>query len=131
MAKRGICAACGKPFTLCRFNEHHQIYCTRPKCVRKRKQERQRKSHNKRYREDPEYQAAKRKKSKDYMRERRRKEKASAEEKLSYDPMDILTGVVSQLTSEDDPEVVRERLRSYSARGRQLSHFGSLSGQSP
>lgn len=131
MSQSGICAACGKPFTFCRFNGHHQEYCTRPGCVRRRKQARQRKSHNKRYRDDPEFQAAKRAKSKEYMRERRRREKEVAKKKRDYDPMDILTGVVSQLTAEDNPDVIREQLRSYSARGRQLSHSCPLSGPAP
>lgn len=127
MNQTRICAACGKPFTLCDFNKHHQIYCTRAVCVRRRKRERQRKSHNKRYREDPEHRAAKRKKAKEYMRERRRREKIAEKKKRDYDPMDILTGVVSQLTSEDNPEAVMDRLRSYSARGRQLSHVCPIS----
>lgn len=131
MNQTRICAACGKPFTLCCFNKHRQIYCTRARCVRRRKRERQRKSVNKRYRDDPEYQAAKRAKSKEYMRERRHKEEAVAKKQQDYDPMDILTGVVSQLTSEDNPEIVMERLRSYSTRGRQLSHVCPISAADP
>ncbi len=131
MSHSRICAACGKPFTCCRYNKHHQKYCKRPGCVRRRKRERQRASHNRRYRDDKVYQEEKRRKSREYMRVRRRQKKEAAEEARNYDPMDILTGVVSQLTSENDPEALRERLRSYSSRGRQLSHVGAFSLAEP
>lgn len=123
MKESPLCKACGKPLTVCRYNAHHQIYCNRPTCVRRRKQKRQRESHNRRYQSDEDFRAEKQHKSRKYMRERRSKEKAALQvEACAISPMDILTGVVSQLTDEDDPLVILERLRTYSVRGRQLSH---------
>lgn len=131
MSTTFICKACGKPFTRCRFNSHHQIYCTRLGCVRRRKQTRQRASDNRRYREDKAFQEKKRRKSRDYMRKRRQKEKEAAKAAKEYDPADVLTGLVSHLTGEDNPEVVRESIKSYSSRGRRLSHCAAVTVRSP
>lgn len=136
MKKSPLCAACGKPLMVCRYNAHHQIYCNRSICVRRRKRKRQRESHNRRYQSDKDFRAKKQRKSREYMRERRSKEKAAAvaalqAEVCAISPMDVLTGVVSQLTDEDDPEVIHERLRTYSVRGRQLSHEPLVSGLPP
>lgn len=131
-----LCKACSTPFTACRFNAHHQVHCKRPSCVRRRKQKRQREWHNRRYQSDEDFRGKKQNISREYMRERRRKEKAAAvvalqAEACAISPLDILTGVVSQLTGEDDPQLVLERLRTYSVRGRQLSHRVAVSGLSP
>lgn len=131
-----LCKACGKPLTVCQYNAHHQIYCNRAICVRRRKQKRQREYHNRRYQSDEDFRAEKQHKSREYMRERRSKEKAAAlvalqAEACKISPMDILTGVVSQLTDEDDPMVILERLRTYSVRGRQLSHESLVSELPP
>ncbi|OVE82479.1 hypothetical protein BVY04_00795 [bacterium M21] len=128
MSDLSICEAYGKPFVRCRYNAHHQKYCRRPACVRRCKQARQRTSHNRRYHEDEDYRERKRQKSREYMRVRRGKEKAAKEDAIEINPIDTLTGVVAQLTDEEDPMTVRERLRSYSARGRQLSHICSITG---
>ncbi|OVE82612.1 hypothetical protein BVY04_00450 [bacterium M21] len=65
------------------------------------------------------------------MRVRRRKERAAKKDAIEINSIDILTGVVAQLTDEEDPMTVRERLRAYSARGRQLSHICSITGPVP
>ena len=131
MSNSPLCQACGKPLKRCRFNGHHQKYCKRSTCVRRRKQERQRISHNRRYREDLEYQERKRRYSLKYMRARRQKEREADTVASEISPIDILTGVVSQLVDEDDPTIIRERLKCYSIRGRQLSQLGPVLGRSP
>jgi hypothetical protein len=99
--------------------------------VRRRKQTRQRAYDKRRYREDKSFQEKKRRKSRDYMRKRRQQEKEVAKAAKEYDPADVLTGLISHLTGEDNPEVVRESLKSYSCRGRQLYHCGAVTARSP
>ena len=124
MNARLLCEECGKPITVCLFNAHHQKYCNRSSCVRRRKQRRQREYHNRRYNSDESFREEKRRKSRQYMRDRRRREKAALivlqADAVEISLLDIMTGVVSQLTDEDDPRVIQERLKSYSVRGRQL-----------
>jgi hypothetical protein len=126
-----LCQACGKPLKRCRYNGHHQKYCKRSTCILRRKQERQRISYNRRYREDLEYQEQKRRYSLEYMRARRQKEREADTVASEISPIDILTGVVSQLVDEDDPAIIRERLKCYSIRGRQLSQQSVALGRSP
>lgn len=129
-----ICDECGRSFKICKFNAHHQKYCTRSGCVNKRKKIRQREYQNKRYHTDDKYKEKKRKAARLNARRRRNKNKLDAKviqkkqpQKLEINSLEVLRGIVAQLTDECNPEVVHERLLSYEARGQQLSHLSAIS----
>ena len=130
-----VCEECGRLFKVCKFNAYHQKYCTRSGCVHKRKKRRQRESQNKRYHTDDEYKEKKRKAACKNARRHRSKKKSDAKvsqkkqaQKIEINPLEVLMGVVAQLTDECNPTVVHERLLSYEVRGRQLSQISSISG---
>lgn len=132
MSESRRCLECSHKFTVCKFNSQRQKYCKRAVCVRVRKKRRQREYHHRRYRSDKTFQEAKRCQSRDYARVRREAAKARSKRLVGdLDPMDILTGVVSQLADEKNPFLLSEILRVYSLRGRQLSQGAVVSGPAP
>jgi hypothetical protein len=134
--KLGVCEKCRKPFEFCKFNAHHQKYCMRSGCIHKRTKKRQSEYQNKRYHADGKYSARQRKNSRENARRRRGKEKVDAEarqkeqENIDTNPVDVLMGVIAQLTGESNPKVVHKRFADYGVRGQQLSHQTQISGSS-
>jgi hypothetical protein len=137
--KKGFdtCDECGKSFKVCKFNAYHQKYCMRTGCIHKRKKRRQREYQNKRYHTDDEYREKKRKAACKNARQRRSKNKFDAKfskkkqtKKIEINPLEVLMGVVAQLTDECNPAIVHERLLSYEIRGRQLSYINPIYGVS-
>ena len=142
MTSTHLCEECGKAFTVCRFNAHHQKYCGRKSCARKRRRRYQSEYQNRRYRSDETFREGQKRKSRKYMKMRRERESlapAVADPPIvppesavkGIDLSDVVAGVVAQLTAEDDPQVLAERLRGYASRGRQLCRETRVSGASP
>jgi hypothetical protein len=134
MPTQAICQSCGKIYTPSRYNEHHQKYCTREDCVKRRKQLRQKKWHNEKYQSDDAFRKAKQQSSREAMRRRREQEAATvavSSDSNSRDPTHVIAGIVAQLADEDDPQALQEHLNVYAYRGRQLSQSIQCTGRSP
>lgn len=128
-----VCQFCNQPYKPSRYNAHHQKYCTRKGCVKRRKRLRQKKWHNEKYQNDEDFRKAKQKSSRELMRKRRQQE-ARAAARLgasSADPTHVITGLISQLVDEKDPKALQRHLNSYAHRGRQLSQSVQHPGRSP
>ena len=122
------CAACGRAFRPNRFNVHSQIYCPHPECFRERKRERQRRSYNRRYREDLHFRRQERKRALAGNRRRRAAAEAAragpdvaAGSVSAPELRDLIIGFVSHLAHSDDPAVVRGLMSGYADRGRRLA----------
>ncbi|HJN93396.1 MAG TPA: hypothetical protein QGF05_11835 [Dehalococcoidia bacterium] len=120
------CEACGEPFDPDPYNEHRQRYCTRDKCVLKRKRERNRRYYKKRYGEDRQFAEQERKRCAAAGRERRARSRAAPDPDPAPDLesvvlLNVLTGVVSQLTDTDDPVRLRASLHRYEERGQRMA----------
>lgn len=122
------CAACGRAFRPNHYNVHSQIYCTHPDCVRARKRERQRRSYNRRYRDDPDFREQECRRAAAGNRQRRAAAKAArdgpdaaAGAAPNLELQHLITGFVSHLAHSDDPAVVCELMSGYADRGRRLA----------
>ena len=133
MSTQTVCQFCNKTYKPSRHNAHHQKYCTRKGCVRRRKRLRQKKWHNERYQNDEVFRKAKQGSSREVMRKRREREARTAadSDSNSRDPTHVITGLVSQFVDEKDPEALQEYLNFYAHRGRQLSQSVHHPGRSP
>lgn len=123
--KLSICECCERSYRSDRYNHHHQKYCTRPECVLERKRKRQRESLARRYRDDPEFAQKTRERCAAANRRRRAAARAS---KVRDDsgasavaPLEVIAGLLSQLTDTTDPVQVRASLHEYAARGRRAA----------
>lgn len=121
--KWGVCQHCGGRFKVCRYNGHHQKFCTRKRCVADRKRLRQRRCYRAQYRSDEAFRESERKRAREGMA-RRRAAGAGVDDSppgFGVDPLHVVTAVVSQLTDEKDPVCVMERVRSFAGWGRMLT----------
>jgi hypothetical protein len=125
--QRGICEHCSKNYLKCRFNTHHQKYCTRRTCVAKRRQARQRQDYRQRYRNDKTFAAAERERCRKAMRQRRDHAHRTADQSLTESAptkinLELLTtGLLSQWLDSNDPLAVEAAARRLESRGRQLA----------
>jgi hypothetical protein len=123
-----ICEACHHPYDPDPLNAHHQKYCRRPGCLRRRKRIRQRVCYRKRYWEDEEFRKRERRRAGD--RKRRRAEEAPPARPPEPDRRDLaLIGMAAHLADSRDPDVVREVLDRCVGWGRDLA--GAASARSP
>ena len=125
--KMGTCEQCGTKYPKCRFNKHHQKYCTRNACVLERRRERQRKRYRKMYRNDQTFAESERERCRNSIQKRREHvsqiaDATLAEGKVSRINIDLLaTGLLSQWIDSKDPEEVEQAARRLEKRGQQLA----------
>jgi len=126
MAKRlSICEACHLTFHADAYNGHHQKFCTRPECVRQRKRRRQRESYARRYAEDAKFRDKERTRCAEGIARRRARVTATDPPGVPVVVLDVLTGLVAQVTDISDPVLVRAAVASYGARGRRMALMAS------
>ena len=133
--KRLICECCERSYRSDRYNRHHQKYCTRPECVLERKRKRQRESVARRYREDPEFAQKTRERCSAANRRRRAAAGTSTvrddSSAAAVAPLEVIAGLLSQLTDTTDPVQVRASLLEYAARGRRAALLFSSDSDPP
>ena len=131
--KRPICVFCDRSYRSDRYNRHHQKYCTRTECVLERKRKRQRESCARRYRDDPEFAQETRERCAAANRRRRAAADAAAKcaETAAVAPLEVMAGLLSQLTDTTDPVQVRASLHEYAARGRRAALLFSTDSGPP
>ena len=116
------CEPCGLPYHPDPYNADRQKYCTRPECVRERRRQRQRPWHRKRYATDPEFAAAARERCAAANRRRR-----AAGQSRAGPPGDsplllnVVLGMLSQLTDTNDPVQLRASMNDFAARGQRVA----------
>ena len=120
---KATCEHCGRTYRKCRYNVHSQKYCLHEECVRARKQDRQRRSYNKRYREDGAFREAEQERCR--QNRRRAAESAPCVEPASSDPplnWDLVVlGMAGMLTDQTDPTATWDSVRSWEQRGQRLA----------
>ena len=123
----GSCERCGTKYPKCRFNKHHQKYCTRHACVVERRRERQRQRYQKMYRNDRMFAESERERCRNDIRKRREHacqtaDGIVAEKEVSRINIELLTtGLLSQWIDSKDPEEVKQAARRLEKRGQQLT----------
>ena len=117
------CEFCGRPFPPDRYNVGQQKYCTRPDCVRERRRKRQREWYAKRCAQDPEFAAAARVRCAAANRRRRAANRSRAGPPQEELPLllNVVVGMLSQLTDTVDPVRLRASLRDYAVRGQRVA----------
>jgi hypothetical protein len=114
------CEACNHLYDPDPLNAHHQKYCRRPGCLRRRTRGRQRDWYRRRYREDGEFRSRERRRARDGKRRRR-------EERPPVRPPEperrdlVLIGLLAHMADTRDPRVVSEVMEMYAGRGRDLA----------
>ena len=132
MAKRqesSLCEYCGRKYLKCRFNKHHQKYCTSKMCVIKRRQERQAQHYCRNYRNDKNFADRERERCREGIRKRREDARENIPNGIlatSSPPMRIdigllATGLLSQWIDSKDPMEVEAAARRLEKRGQQLA----------
>lgn len=116
-----VCVHCGRRFRVCRYNGHHQKFCTRKKCMTDRKRLRQRKWYRNQYRSDEAFRESEKERAREGIARRRSVGDDGGDSVPGVDPLHVVTAVVSQLTDEKDPVCVMERVRSFAGWGRMLT----------
>ena len=112
----GICERCGTKYPKCRFNKHHQKYCTDPRCVVERRRERQRQRYRKLYADDQGFAESERERRRSSIRKRREDARQTVGEKVpDRDACQIslelfAAGLVSQWIDSNDLEEVKKEL---------------------
>jgi hypothetical protein len=120
------CERCGRRIQLCRFNAHHQKYCSTPDCKAERKRERQRKSYQKRYASDEAFRSSEQRRCREAIAARRSQ---SAEHPASAPPIAVIavdvelmaTGMLAQMIDSNDPAEVLASARGFEQRGQLLT----------
>ena len=131
------CERCGTKYRMCRFNKHHQKYCTRNACVVERRRERQRKRYRKIYGNEQTFAESERERCRNGIRKRREHarqiaDKILAESEVTRINMELLaTGLLSQWIDSKDPEEVEQTARRLEKRGQQLALSTSTARGSP
>ena len=127
--RRAYCQRCGRQFTLCRYNRHHQNCCTHDACVIERRRERQRVSYGKRYRENDAFREA----EQNRCRERGRRVSAvEAPRPVAAINVELLAaGMLAQMIDSSDPAEVLGTARALEQRGQRLAVFAQSSRGSP
>ena len=126
-----ICEHCERPFAPCPFNKHHQRFCKTPSCCNDRARARKRKSYNKRYRDDPAFHEAERKRCHKALLERRQKARdkppSPPPSTLGSVNLDLLVaGLLAQALDTVDHHDVLYLARDYEARGQALTMATTL-----
>ena len=126
-----ICECCGRAFSPCPFNKHHQRFCKAPSCRQDRARTRKRKSYNTRYRKDAEFQEAERKRCHKSLRERRKrapkKPPPAPPSALASVNLDlVLAGFLAHFLETVDHHDVLFLARDYEARGQALTMATTL-----
>lgn len=120
-----LCEACGGKYQKCCFNKHHQKYCTRNRCVMKRRQERQRQRYRSKYRNDKKFADAERERCRSGLQRRRENaRKTSCEASVETPSVNIYlltTGLLSQWMDSQDPLEIERETRRLEKRGQQLA----------
>ena len=132
------CALCGRHEQKCRFNQHHQKYCTDKMCKIRRRRARQAQRYKKKYRDDKVFQESERERCAAALQKRRvealnesvSKTVASAETQ-EVNVLLLARGLLAQLIDSDDPAEVIDAERRYVRRGQQLSNSAQSSRGSP
>ncbi len=123
------CGCCGKKYRVCCFNRHHQKFCTRKACVRRRRQERQREHYGRKYRDDKSFADAERQRCKKSIQERRKNARNAAGavfpddgvRRIQMNVEHLTAGLLSQWIDSKDPIEVEEAARRLEKRGQQLT----------
>ena len=132
----GSCERCGRKYPKCRFNKHHQKYCTRDACVVERRRERQRQRYQKMYRTDQMFAESERERCRDGIQKRRADAHQAAdgivtESEVSRINIELLTtGLLSQWIDSKDPEEVKQAALQLEKRGQQLT-LGTMIARTP
>ena len=132
MAKRqesSICECCGKKYLKCRFNKHHQKYCTSKMCVIKRRQEHQRQRYRRNYRNDNNFADRERERCREGIGKRRENTRdktpngmlVTCSSPMRIDMGLLATGLLSQWIDSKDPTEVEAAARRLEKRGQQLA----------
>lgn len=121
-----ICEHCGRAFSLCPFNKHHQRFCKAPSCRQDRARARKRKSYNTRYREDAEFQETERKRCRKSLNERRKKarKKPPPTQPSTLTAVDldlVVAGLLAHSLETSDHHDVLSLAREYEAWGQALT----------
>ena len=116
------CEFCGRLFHPDRYNVGQQKYCTRPDCIRERRRQRQREWHAKRYAENPEFAEAARVRCAAANRRRRlaNRSRAGPQEESPL-LLNVVVGMLSQLTDTVDPVQLRASMYDYATRGQRVA----------
>jgi hypothetical protein len=123
----GTCEQCGVKYLRCRFNKHHQKYCTRKSCVIKRRRERQRMHYRRAYRNDTAFADAERNRCKNGIRKRREDARRRSDEVPAGSNPTIINlelfaaGLLSQWIDSKDPVEVEDAARRLEKRGQQVA----------
>lgn len=122
------CDSCHHLYEPDPLNAHHQKYCRRPGCLRRRKLERQRRWYRKLYRNDAGFRDRERRRAR--LGKDRRREEAPSVRPPEPDQRDLaLIGLVAHMADTRDPEVAREAMALYVGRGRELA--GGAAARAP
>jgi hypothetical protein len=111
---------------VCRFNRHHQRFCTHRACVAERHRERAREHYRQKYRRDTAFRGAEQTRCREAL-QRRRKQRAdntdtSGPESLPAHNIELVTAaLVSQMIDSRDPIEVFRTVRRLEHRGRRLA----------
>ena len=133
----GRCERCGTKYPKCRFNKHHQKYCTRRGCVVERRRERQRQRYRKMYSNDQRFAESERERCRDVIQKRREHARQTvdgivAEREVIRMNVELLTtGLLSQWIDSKDPEEVKQAARRLEKRGQQLTLAMTTASTSP
>jgi hypothetical protein len=124
--RSAICERCGRRFTVCRFNRHHQKFCTHPACVAERRRERRREHYRRKYRHDAAFREAEQKRCREALQRRRKQGAGSADtgaaETLPAQNVELVTAaLVAQMIDSSDPIEVFRTVRRLEHRGRRLA----------
>lgn len=140
MARRrptASCARCGRRFEPCRYNAHHQNYCTDVSCVTERRRQRQRDLYRKRYRHNELFRQAEQARCREAISRRR---SATAESTVTTPPenpaarlnIELFTaGLLAQMIGSNDLEEVRGAAQALQQRGRRLAVTAQSTRGSP
>ena len=128
MAQRkrtATCAHCGRLFSPCRYNAHHQTYCTDSACVTERKRQRQRHHYRKRYRHDESFRQAEQARCRQGIVRRRSLLAAIITPPTPAPPsLNIelfATGLLAHIIGSNDPQEVRVAAQALQQRGQSLA----------
>jgi len=130
ISRRRICKHCGRTYLANRYNAQRQKFCDREKCQRERKQIRQRRSYKKRYRDDKEFQAKERERSREAIARRRAAKAVVPPEPLEAQAeldRHVILGLIAAVNKTTDQQQVATTLRLYAQQGRQLERRIGLS----
>ena len=138
MARRrptATCARCGRHFHPCRYNAHHQSYCTDVPCVAERRRQRQREYYRKRYRHDEPFRQAEQTRCRKAMIRRRTPLPTvitPLEPAPSFFDFHLLaTGLLAHIIGSNDPNQVHSTAQALQRRGQLLALAAPSARASP